>query len=76
MEREKGDLQSKHEEEENKMKILMKKHEKQKERISNALKILMVLNLTTHEMKSISVYSCSSIFYFNVLKINSIISGI
>ncbi len=76
MEREKGDIQSKHEEEENKRKILMEKHEK--ERISNALKILMVLNLTTHEihLKSISVYSCSSIFYFNVLKIILIISGI
>ncbi len=76
MEREKGDLQSKHEEEENKRKILMEKHEK--ERISNALKILMVLNLTTHEihLKSISVYSCSSIFYFNVLKIILIISDI
>ncbi len=49
MEREKGDLQSKHEEEENKRKILMEKHEK--ERISNALKILMVLNLTTHKIK-------------------------
>ncbi len=74
MEGEKGDLQSEHEEEENKRKILMEKHEK--ERISNALKILMVLNLTTHKMKSISVYSCSSIFYFNVLKIILIISGI
>ncbi len=76
MEGEKGDLQSEHEEEENKRKILMEKHEK--ERISNALKILMVLNLTTHEihLKSISVYSCSSIFYFNVLKMYSIISGI
>ncbi len=57
---------------------LMKKHEEEKERISNALKTLLVLHLTTLKinLKSISVYSCSSILYFNALKINLIISGI